>query len=573
MKKLPALVLAAALFAETGCDHHAPPVVDQPAPPPVQSSGVEIHSVLGAYLAARIATENGDTKSAADFYLAALKQDSDDVDLLQSALLTLLTEGRFADAIPVAQQELTYDSDAPWPLTLLGVEAAKRGDFSEARKQFAAIPHRSINGVLGPLLLAWSLAGNGLTDDALDALSPLAKFEGFKAVQAVHAGLILDQAGRTEQALTQFRIALAGPLNIRTIEAAGSAYQRLGRMDEARALYKRYQTEHPETLLFNGESLLAQGKSIAPLAPDAQTGIAAVFFDVSQLLRQDDSLPVSMIFNRLALYMQPDFPLAQMTAGDLLSTKGAFAEANAMYDSVAARSIVHFMAHLKLAQNLDEQGNLDQALDELTQLQAERPNTVELYIAKADMLRHHKNYAEAAIAYTQALQRFQGPEVETWALYFSRGACFERTHDWPHAEADFRWALSLNPDQPDVLNYLGYTWIDLGTNLPEALSMVQKAARLRPTDGAIIDSLGWVLFRLGDYAQAVPFLEKAVELKPFDSTINEHLGDAYWKTGRLNEARMQWRRAQSMEPEAEQLDGLNERNRTGQLPETTPGSK
>ena len=573
MKKLPALILAAALLAETGCEHDSPQALDQPSPPPVDSSKVEIHSVLGAYLAARIATENRDTKSAADFYLEALKQDSDDVDLLQNTLLTLLTEGRFADANPVARQELIYDSDAPWALTLLGVEAAKSGDFSEARKQFAAIPHRSINGVLGPLLLAWSLAGNGLTDDALEALSPLAKFEGFKAVQAVHAGLILDQAGRTEQALTQYRIALAGPLNIRTIEAAGSAYQRLGHMDEARALYKRYQAEHPETLLFNGEGLLAQGKSIAPLAPDAQTGMAAVFFDVSQLLRQDDSLPISMIFNRLALYMQPDFPLAQMTAGDLLSAKGSFAEANSMYESIAATSIVHFMAHLKLAQNLDEQGKLDQALDQLDQLQTERPNTVELFIAQADMLRHHKRYAEAAIAYTQALERFHGPEIETWALYFSRGACFERIQDWSRAESDFRWALRLNPDQPDVMNYLGYMWIDQGLNLQEALGLVQKAARLRPSDGAIIDSLGWVLYRLGDYIQAVPFLEKAVELKPFDSTINEHLGDAYWKTGRQNEARMQWQRALRMEPEAEQLDGLNERNRSGQLPDTIPGSK
>ena len=572
MNKLPALALTLLLLAETGCDRHVPQaaaLADSPAPQP----RVETHSALGAYLAARIAQDNGDTKSAADFYQSAVEHGSDDADVLQNLLLDLLSEGRFTDAKPIADMLLNYDSEAPWPLVLLGVDAAMGGDFSAARQHFADMPRRAINGILAPLLSAWALEGNGLTEAALDALSPLAQSEGLKNLQALHAGLILDHAGRTEAALVQYKIALNGPLSIRSVEAAGSAMQRLGRMDEARDLYARYQAEHPDSTLYDAHVLLALGKTIPRLVPDAKSGMAAAFFDVAQFLRQNDSLPLSLIYNRLSLYLQPDFALAQLTAGDLLTAKGTGAEANAMYRSIAVSSSVHLTARLKLAENLDDQGDTAQALDELAQLQQERPNTVEIAMAIGDIQRHHKNYAEAAAAYSQAIDLYSGPVADTWSLHFSRGVCYERLHDWPKAEADFRWALSLKPDQPDVLNYLGYTWIDRGTNLLEARAMIEKAVRLRPGDGAIVDSLGWALFRLGDYTSAVAFLEKAVELKPVDSTINEHLGDAYWKAGRRDEARMQWRRAQGLDPEPEQIDGLNERTRTGQLPETASGPK
>ena len=567
MKKIPAFVLVAIALSTAGCsaDRDAstkPAIVNMAGQP------VEMHSALGAYLAARVAQENGDIKSAADFLGSALNHNgSDDTDLLQNSLLILLSEGRIADAKPLAEQLLTYESDAAWPLVVLGIDAANRQDFSEARKNFAAVPKRTINAVLGPLLLAWSLQGNGLTDAALDALSPMGQFEGFKTIQALHAGLILDQAGRTEAAIAQYKIALSGPLNIRTIEAIGSAYQRLGRSAEARDLYNRYQAEHPDSMLFDGSVLLAQGTQIPRLVPDAKSGMAAVFFDVSQLLRQGDSMELSLVFNRMALYLQPNFPLAQLTAGDLLTSRAQLTDANAMYRAIDTASPVHALAHLKIADNLDGLGDVTAALAELEKLRQERPATIEIPITMGDIQRRHKNFVAAAAAYSQALEMYHGPAVDTWSLYFSRGVCFERAHDWPKAEADFRWALSLKPDQPDVLNYLGYTWIDRGTNLQEARAMIEKAVRLRPSDGAIVDSLGWALYHLGEYADAVAYLEKAVELKPADPTINQHLGDAYWKVGRHDEARMQWHRAQGLDPEPEQIDGLNQRNRTGQLPQ------
>ncbi len=573
MNKNTALGLIVATVLVAACASEGPQTAEPPVQNREQPEPGQARTTLGAYLAARLALENGDTRSAADYFDSALIRDSDNTELLQDTLLVMLTEGRMDDAKAVAEHLQVYDSNEAWSLILLGVDAAARQDYSEARKRFAAIPKRTVNGLLGPLLLAWSLAGNGLTDSALDALSALSQNEGFKAVQALHAGLILDQAGRVDAALDQYRIALQGPLNIRTIEAVGSAYQRLGRQDEARQLYGRYMAEHPDTMLFNGDALLAKGKSIPRPVPDAKSGLAAVFFDVSQLLRQTDSQQMSLIFNRLALHLQPDFPLAQMTAADSLQTKGRVVEACDMLRSISLQSPVHAFAHLKLAVNLDELGDEPGALAELSGLQAEMPATIEIPITQGDILRRHKQFDQAAAAYSRALTLFKGAPEDSWSLYFSRGVAYERAHDWPKAEDDFRHALALKPDQPDALNYLGYTWIDHGINLTEARGMVEKAVRLRPGDGAFIDSLGWVLFRLGDFYESVAYLEKAVELKPVDPTINEHLGDAYFKVGRIEEAKMQWRRALTLDPEPEQLDGLREKNRTGRLPEAIQVTK
>src|SRR5262249_17865161 len=151
-------------------------------------------------------------------------------------------------------------------------------------------------------------------------------------------------------------------------------------------------------------------------------------------------------------------------------------------------------------------------------------------------------FAEAVTAYDEAIRHAGADGLpERWTLYYDRGVALERSGQWQRAESDLQRALELKPEQPLVLNYLGYSWIDRGGSLERGLKMLEKAVELRPEDGYIIDSLGWAHYRLGDYAAAVQYLEKATELVPEDPTINDHLGDAYWQTGRLVEARYQWR--------------------------------
>ena len=553
--------LAIALAA---CDASSP--VTTQAPPPRPEQKAESESALGAYLAARLAQLGNDTKGAADYYGEALKFDADNTDLLQGAFIMSLQEGRMDDAVPLARKLLEYDPDAALPLTVLGVEDAANGDYTAARGHFAAIPKRSINAVLEPLLVAWSLEGTGLTDAALEALSPLSQFDAFKPVHAFHAGLILDTAGRTEAAFDQYAVALSGSSSLRTVEIAGSAYQRLGRFDQARGLYERYAREHPTSMLFNGQALLDQGKSVPQPVTDARGGMAEALFDISQVLRQSNSVQLSLIYDQLTLRLLPNYSLVLMTTGDLLSAQRRFADANALYRSIAKTSPVHALAQLKMAQNLDEMGETAAALTEVDGVLAEHPDNVEIQVTLGDIERRHKQFTAAAQSYGRALTLLPADSADTWTLYFSRGMSFERANDWPAAEADLKEALRLKPDQPDVLNYLGYTWIDRGLHLDEARGMIEKAVTLRPEDGAIVDSLGWALYHLGDFKSAVDKLERAVELKPADSTINEHLGDVYWKLGRVGEARSQWNRAMDLGPEPEQVEELRQKVQTGAMP-------
>lgn len=528
-------------------------------------------TALSSFLAGRLAQQAGDTKAAADYYIQALMLDPDNTELLERAFTLMVTEGRFEEAVPLARILTTFDSDAAIPLLVLGVEAARQGDFAQAESHFAALPKRGFNAFLSPLLAAWSHTGaakgkEGGVDEAIAMLAPLAQAQGLAPLHAFHAGLINDLAGRAEQADTHYKVALAGQLAIRTVEAAGTFYQRSGKVDSARDLYARYAAEHPDTLLFDGSRLLQGGEQVPRLVGDSAAGLAQALFDTASLMRQGNAVDLALVFARMALAVQPDFGLAQMFVADILSSQNRLAEANEAYGAIPAEAAAHAYGALRIAVNLDEMGDTEAALAALGRLAQERPDALDALVTKADLLRKHKRFAEAAQVYSSAIDRIGQPSERHWLLFFSRGIAYERAKDWPKAEADFQKSLELRPDQPDVLNYLGYSWVDQGINLDQGKAMIEKAVELRPRDGAIVDSLGWALYRMGDYVGAVKQLERAVELRPEDPTINDHLGDAYWQVGRVHEAMFQWRRALTLDPEPVALDALKEKVRTGDLP-------
>jgi tetratricopeptide (TPR) repeat protein len=523
-------------------------------------------SALGAFLAGRMAQADGDTRAAAEYYTAALKYDPDNVDLLQRAFTLLVAEGRMEEAWPLADRLLAFDSDAPIPLLVAGLKDAREGRFTQAEARFAALPKRGVFSFLAPLLSAWAKTGNGQTDQALAALEPLAAVQGLAPMRAFHAGLISDVAGRAEAAEENYKVALDGTLSIRSVEAAGAFYQRSGRPERAKELYGRYSAEHPETMLFDGDRLLKAGSGIARPVADARMGMAEALFDMASVMRQGNALDMALVFSRLTLAMQPDFALAQMNVADILSSQGRFAEANAAYRAIPAASPAAEFGRLRVAINLEEMGDTEASLKELDELAKARPTGLDALVTKGDVLRRKQRFAEAASAYDAAIRRAGTPEPHHWPLLYSRGIAYERSGAWPKAEADFLKALELRPDQPDVLNYLGYSWIDKGQRLTEARAMIEKAVSLRPRDGAIVDSLGWALYRMGEYANAVKVLERAIELKPEDPTINDHLGDAYFQVGRFEEANFQWKRAMSLNPEPEQVEPLQAKIHSGQLP-------
>ncbi|CAA7614112.1 FOG: TPR repeat [Candidatus Terasakiella magnetica] len=562
--------LAAAVVAcapQTGREAKAEEkqAVSASARPPAEESG------LGAYLAGRFAQAHGDTRAASDYYVAAARHDRENQDLQQRAFTLVLAEGRLEEAVPMAERLLAIDEDAALPSIMMGVRDGRDGRYAEAEKHFAVLPQKGINGFLGPLLKAWALAGQGKFDDALKMLAPRTDTAGFAPIFDFHAALIADLAGRTDMAAEHFKASLAAQTSVRTVEAAGAFYQRNGHMDDAAALYQRYHADHFDRTLLDGRRQLALGAGMARTVDSAATGLAEAMFDTASLVRQGNAHDLAMVFTRLALAARPDFPVARLLLADILAQQRRFTESNAIYRAIDPNTQPGRFARLRLAVNFDAAGEDEAAIKELRELSAEWADGTDSLLTLGDILRRHKRFPEAAEAYDQALARIEAPnDARHWSLYYARGIALERSRQWARAEKDFLAALHLSPDQPDVLNYLGYTWVDQGINLEQGRKMIARAAELRPKDGAIIDSLGWALYRMGEYQVAVKQLERAAELKPEDPTINEHLGDALWQVGRVAEARYQWQRAMTLDPEPEQIEPLKYKIATGQLP-SQPG--
>lgn len=510
-------------------------------------------SAAGAYLAAREAEEQGDRETAALYMAKALDLDPGNVDFLRDTFQLELGEGRIADADQLAERLVAAEPTSNLAHITLALGEAKGGAWDAASQRMHLLPRVRLASVTAPLVEAWALQGAGKTDAALATLDQLSSVKGFAVLRDLHAGFIADLAGRAPVAEANYLKAIAaegGVPSFRAIEACANFYARQGRAADGVALLERYQETNPDTVrLAETIKLLSNGGQPAAEVPDAQTGLAEALFDIGSALRQEQTERLSLEFIRLSLYMAPNFTIAQLALADMLSTDGRDSDALALYDAVPRASPLYFSARLRAADTLRDAGKLDAALRVLADLAAAWPQRPDPLATEGDFLRMAERFPDAVKAYDGAVARLDAIRPADWTLFYARGVALERSGQWPRAEADFLQSLKLSPDQPSVLNYLGYSWVDRGQNLAQARDMIERAVKLKPDDGYIVDSLGWALYREGDFQHAVTDLERAVELKPDDPVINDHLGDAYWRVGRLTEARFQWRRALSLKPE------------------------
>jgi len=317
----------------------------------------------------------------------------------------------------------------------------------------------------------------------------------------------------------------------------------------------------------SGDGLLVRIKPWCGVFTSAQAaGIADIMFDIGGILgaaQGNERADLALIFELLAVELKPDFDFAWLMIAGLQEQFGQIPKAVAALNKIGPTSPLYWQARLRAA-SLDAQGDrLEPALRRLRGLVAERPERLDAALSLADLLRTKERFADAVSAYDTAIQRIKTPDERYWPVYFGRGIVLERVKQWGRAEADMKKALQLAPEQPYVLNYLGYSWIDQGKNLDEGMKMLKRATELRPDDGAITDSVGWAYYRLGQFDTAVTWLERASEQKGDDSTVVEHLGDAYWHVGRFREARFEWRRALSQNPDKDRLPVIQDKLANG----------
>ena len=516
-------------------------------------------SALGSYLAAQHAQVVHDYGDAANFLERALAADPGNYDLVRRVFLLRVSEGRVGDSVPLAQRIIDIDGRSGLAGLVLLEQALKAGQYDDAVTQGQVMPREGAQRFAVPLMLAWAEAGRHQYGPALQALDAMNGVNGIAPLHDLHTALIQDYTDRIEEAKASFEHLLSGPQppTWRVAELAGNFFERHGDGDNAKQLYRRIGREQGTIdVTTAGLDRLAKGTVPPRVIATPADGAAEAMFDLAGLLNLPQTMDASLIYARLALDLAPHFALAQMLVGEIRAAQQRPDEALALYQAVDPKSPYSWTAQLRAALELDSLDRTDDAAARLKTLAAERPTRSEPLIELGDILRSHKRFSEAVGAYDKAAARVPDPQPTDWRLFYSRGVAEERSGDWPRAEADLKKALALQPNQALVLNYLGYSWIDKGQNLDDAIGMIKHAVDLQPNDGYIVDSLGWAYFRLRDFDHATEYLERAIELLPEDPTINDHLGDAYWRTGRLAEARYQWRRALQFQPEADEVKGI-----------------
>jgi Flp pilus assembly protein TadD len=235
--------------------------------------------------------------------------------------------------------------------------------------------------------------------------------------------------------------------------------------------------------------------------------------------------------------------------GDILAQGDDHQAARVAYAKVPASSPDWVDARERIIASYQAEDDLDTAIRMAEDLVKAAPDDRDALVVEADLYRAAGRFPDAVKVLDKLIA--QDPAGTDWAIYYERGTALDRAGRWPEAEQDLQKALSLRPDQPDVLNYLGYSWVTRGERLQQAVAMLQKAYLAQPNSGEIADSLGWAYYYMGDFKQAVQRLERAVALEPVNAEINDHLGDAYWRAGRKTEAQYQWTRVLSLKPNAE----------------------
>ncbi len=507
----------------------------------------------GAFLVGQFAAHHGDIALAATKMQQALAAEPDNADLRANAFVLALMADR-ADAASLARTV----PDDPVAALLLATLAAREGNWKGAELQFAELPPTPLTDGLKPLLQAWALQAQGRTERAMNTLQPALNSGKLGAVAPLHAALLADAAHRDglAQRLYDDLARAEGQPTLQFAQILASWQARSGNMAAAGATIDSALKATPD-LAIAGPGLHAALATAAP--PDAATGLENAFVQVAAGLRGAEGHHVGTLLVHLALALDPAMVDAHLLAAEIASSDKQYGLAAHELERISPAAPLWPVVQLRLAALYQRQGQDDAALARLRALAAAFPDQPGPLVQTGDTLQDEKKFPEAVQAYDRAIAMLRHPAASDWTVFYARGAALERIHEWPRAEADMNRALELSPDEPFVLNFLGYAMAERRENLALAQAMIEKAMAARPNDGAIVDSLGWVKLQQGETKEALRLLEKAAEMEPEDPSITGHLGDAYWSLGRRVEAADQWRRALVLKPDPDDRERIEAR--------------
>lgn len=566
MTRLAGTLIAAAALVISGCSSSAGPssrgyMPEQPPRPEAAES-------YSAFLVARFATLTNDPRTALDRYQSAMDASGPHHEIAERAVFAALLAGGFDAAETMARKA---DSSDPSPLVRLTLAVAEinEGRPDKARKRLEGSRFGPFNRMMAVNLQAWCALETDGPDAARDILlAGRVNHDLLDSVTLYMLGMIDIAAGEDARALDTFETVWAnGPRLAVASEAHAQLLAATGQRRRAAEILRTFRQEigaNPSL-----ENLRRQIESGAPVEIRRlnlrQGAGMAIYAPAAALAAQTDG-DLAGIYFSMALALNPELDIARTLWADTLDEAGRRSDALAVLHDVGPRSPFYATARGQMAWALRREGRNEEALRTASEALAHAPDR-DLSVQLGDLFTSLDRDGEAETIFTGIISGDEENGRPDWRLYLARGAARERLGRWPEAEADLMRARQLSPDNPQILNHLGYGWVDRGQNLDEAMRLISRAVDLDPHNGLIIDSLGWAHFRLGHYQPAVLHLERAVELEPGDPVINDHLGDAYWHVGRRLEAHYQWKRALSLDPRETQAETLRRKLRDG-LPDT-----
>ena len=520
---------------------------------------------FGGYLAGRHALSTKDFDAASTYLSRAIEDDLENPELLNGLISVQVSLGDIGAA------KISSDN-----LDLLGVQTQlsnmvkiaiqlRNRDFDNAKQQIEN--EQGINPLLDKIVTGWAFADQGNFEDAETIFDEIGKGSSLAQFSQMQKASMLAAYGRYESALNTIEN-LEKNSNRISIDARALKVQLLLKLDN-----KEEATEYFSKIFGDGvNSDAANLRMQVEDHPNAysieeslslEAGIAYAFYAIADILKDDADPNTALLYVRLAQHLNENSQKAILLAADLLEQMGQYDLAVEEYAKISPSSSYFLSSELGRVGALRDGGKTEAALEVLYYLSREFSDIGIVHNSLGDFLRREERYSEAKIAYDRAVDIYRENNNVSWVVLYARGITHERLQEWDKAESDFRNALTINPDQANVLNYLGYSLIDRGEKLDEAMTMIEKAVSLQPESGYIVDSLAWGLFKLGQYETAIPHMEKAAELMPVDPIVTDHLGDLYWAVGRQLEAKFQWRRALSFDPELKDATRIREKLRIG----------
>ncbi|TIX83206.1 MAG: tetratricopeptide repeat protein [Mesorhizobium sp.] len=529
---------------------------------------VNITSFSGAYLAARVAEGDNDLDSAIAYYKQALAFAPGDTSLQQSLMLSLIAQGRFEESLVYADKLKTVPDVERFSRLALAVGSFHKKDFTKAEYWLKLSLESDLDRLISGVMTGWAKQGAGNPSEAMASIDRLQGPDWFGLFKSFHRALIADASGLPEKAdaiyaatLQDTAIGSAAPETwMRNAQAYASFLARKGDKDKALSVLDQAEAFAPGKVEISAlRDRITKGEKVEPFVAGPSDGASEILLDLATALNRGGGEPFVRLYLQYALALRPDSDaaLVQLAAvsEQLKDGEGAIA----FYRRIPASSPLKPLSELQLGLNLADLDRYDEAIAHLKALVEAHPDDMRAYQALGGVYASKEDFRSAAGLYDKAVAMLKTPTRADWNIFYQRGIAYERLKEWPKAEPNFRKALEMFPDQPQVLNYLGYSWVDMNINLEEGLQMIQKAVDLRPSDGYIVDSLGWAYFRLGRFEDAVREMERAVSLKPEDPVLNDHLGDAYWRVGRRLEATFQWNQARDLKPDPDVLAALQQK--------------